>query len=280
MALRRLAVFAAALALGCPGPEESGPSAAPPAASRAPRIVSLTPLATRFLVELGVAPQLVAVDAVSRGLQGVDDMQVATLETAYHFDPDLVLLPALPDDVRSLSVLEGVGARVIQFAPHDLEDVFALCRSVAGPLVGEDAATAFERRIARPLSLIAGEASPDDRPRILALVSIDPPEIAGGHSFETDLIEIAGGSSITHGSDDNRRPIDTAGLESLAPDRVVVMTSQPLSAADEDRALRLVDGVAPVDFFQFERETFWLDEPADDAARLRASFLAAGLAGP
>lgn len=255
-------------------------AAGPPAASDAPRVVSLSPLATRFLEELGAAPQLVAVDAASREQLGNDERPVASLETAHRFDPDLVLLASLPDDIRSLHELESVGARVVEFAPHDLEDVYALCRSVAGPLLGEEAATDFERRIARPLSLIAGESSPENRPRILALVGVDPPEIAGGHSFETDLIEIAGGSSMTHGSDDARRPTDAAELARLAPDRVVVMTTRPLSAADEDRALRLVGGVAPVDFFQFDRESFWLAEPAEDAARLRAVFLAAGLAGP
>ena len=241
------------------------------------RIVSLSPIATRFLVELGVAPRLVAVDPRSRELlsaaQPTAVLETSSLEDAHRFAPDFVLLPALPDDIGSLAELEAAGARVVEFAPHDLEDVFALCRSVAGPLVGEEAATAFERRIARPLSLIAGQSSPEGRPRVVALVSVDPPEIAGGHSFETDLIEIAGGSSLTHGGDDNRRPIDAEELARLAPDRVVVMTASALVPADQDRALLLVGGIAPVDFFRFERETFWPAAPAEDAARLRAVFL-------
>jgi len=263
----RLVILAVAIELGCSN-EDDAPSP-PPAESR---IVSLSPLATRFLLELGVSSRLVAVDTGSLALLGTTPRPVTSLAAAHRFDADLVLVPALPDDVRSLADLADAGARVVEFAPHDLEDVFILVRGVAGPLVGEEAATAFERRIARPLALIAGQSPSEGRPRVIALVNVDPPEIAGGHSFETDLIEIAGGSSVTHGGDDNRRPIDAAELVRLAPDRVVVMTASALDARDQDRALRLVGAIASVDFFTFDRESFWLAEPAEDAARLRAIF--------
>lgn len=265
----RLSILAAGIGLGCTR-EDDAPS--PPPNPAEARIVSLSPLATRFLLELGVSSRLVAVDAESLAPLGATPRPTTSLEKAQRFHPDLVLLAALPEDVRSFSALSEAGARVVEFAPHDLEDVFALVRSIAGPLVGEEAATAFERRIARPLALIGGQSSPEGRPRVIALVSVDPPEIAGGHSFETDLIEIAGGSSVTHGSDDNRRPIDAEELARLAPDLVVVMTPSEQGPIDQDRALHLVGDIAPVDFFTFDRETFWLAEPAEDAARLRAVF--------
>ena len=299
-----LALFAG---LACPGEaDESARSSAttgPPGASaipaapkpddagnrgavripRAKRIVSLSPVASRFLLALGVGDRLVAVDGDSLGAPGIPALPATSFEDAARFNPDLVLVRSLPDDRRVLETLEAAGARIVEFAPHDLEDVFALCRSLGGELVGGAAAGEFERRIARPLALIAGESPAEGRPRVIALVRVDPPEIAGGHSFETDLIEIAGGSSITHGSDDHRRPIDSAGLARLAPDLVLVMTALPLGPADEDHALRLVGDIAPVSFFPFAPETFWLDEPAREAARLRETiveFERAARAGP
>jgi ABC-type hemin transport system substrate-binding protein len=288
-----LALLAGGAGLACPASDEgqtpigprdpaavlgpgdiAGPGSDSPMPRRARRIVSLSPLASRFVVALGVGDRLVAVDSGSVGEPGVPDRPTTRLEQAGAFEADLVLVPALPDDRATLAHLQASGARVVEFAPHDLEDVFALCRGVGGPLVGGEAAGQLERRIARPLSLVAGESPSEGRPRVLGLVSIDPPEIAGGHSFETDLIEIAGGSSLTHGSEDLRRPIDPAELARLAPDLVVVMTSRPLGPAEEDRAFRLVGEVAPVEFFQFDRETFWLEEPARDAKRLRAAIVA------
>lgn len=271
--------------IACPAADEMPPSSEtvePSRSAREPRperIVSLSPLASRFLLALGVADRLVAVDLASLGVPGMPDRPATSFDEALRFAPDLVVVPSLPDDRRTLGALESAGARIVEFAPHDLEDVFALCRGLGGELVGGAAAGQLERRIARPLALIAGESPAEGRPRVLALVRVDPPEIAGGHSFETDLIEIAGGSSITHGSDDNRRPIDPAGLALLAPDLVVVMTAQPLGPADEDRALRLVGDLAPVLFFPFAAETFWLDEPAREAARLRETIIVFERAG-
>ncbi len=52
------------------------------------------------------------------------------------------------------------------------------------------------------------------------------------------------------------------------------MTDGELGPADQDRALAFVGDLAPVIFFAFARETFWLEEPARDAARLRESIVA------
>ena len=268
----------AALALGCPAADApsdhpapakmatstTGPDPGSPAApAEAPRIVSLSPLATRFLGELGLGSLIVA-------FGGSTDR----LSDLVRLEPDFVFLPALPDDQSDLAELEASGTRVIAFAPHNLEDVMALLHGVGTELVGEDGATAFERRRLRPVALIAGQSSPFDRLRVLALVAVDPPEIAGGHSFETDLIEIAGASSLTHGGSDNRQPIDRENLAKRTPDLVVVMTDGELAPADQDRALEFVGQIAPVVFFPYARETFWLEEPARDAARLRESIVA------
>ncbi len=282
-----------ALALGCPAAEDGSDGTIPVRAATSsagsdpgqpdppagdPRVVSLSPLATRFLRELGVGTRIVALDGASDGTSNrqadTPDQRTADLDELVRLEPDYVFLPALPDDQAELTDLEASGARVVAFAPHDLEDVMALLRGVGVELVGEEGATTFERRLLRPVALVAGQSSPTDRLRVIALVGIDPPEIAGGHSFETDLIEIAGATSLTHGGDDNRRPIDRESLAKLTPDLVVVMTDGELGPADQDRALAFVGELAPVVFFAFARETFWLEEPARDAARLRESIVA------
>ena len=283
----------ATLALGCPAAEDTSDRPAPagtassaagldpgqPAApAEAPRIVSLSPLATRFLGELGAGSLIVALDGpadlTSTEATHAPNEFATRLSDLARLEPDYVFLSALPDDQADLADLEGSGTRVVAFAPHNLEDVMGLLHGVGIELVGEDEATAFERRLLRPVALIAGQSSPYDRLRVLALVGVDPPEIAGGHSFETDLIEIAGAASLTHGGSDNRQPIDRENLAKQTPDLVVVMTDGELGPADQDRALEFVGEIAPVVFFPFARETFWLAEPARDAARLRESIVA------
>lgn len=286
-------LLAGLLVLGCPAAEDSterpvptapaNPSPAlepdrsePP--SKAPRIVSVSPLATRFLRELGAGDRIVALDGseapASPGQDGAPLAPPAHLADLVAVEPDYVFVPALPDDQAELVPLQAAGIRVVEFAPHSLEDVMALLYGIGAEIVGEDGAVAFERRLLRPVALIAGQSSPFDRLRVLALVGVDPPEIAGGHSFETDLIEIAGGSSLTHGGSDVRQPIDGEKLSQWKPDLVVVMTDGELRPADQDRALEFVGEIAPVVFLPYARETFWLEEPAREAARLREAIVA------
>lgn len=288
-ALAGLGLALAILSSGCPqtGSQPSAALGERPAADAsgatraigaapvdAPRIVSLSPLATRFLIQLGLEDQLVALkpepaeDADRSG--GPPDLAAAA-----RLEPDFVFLPALPDDRTELAELEAVGARIVEFAPHDLEDLLALCQGIGVELAGREGVEAFERRVLRPVALIAGQSPPTNRLRALALIGLDPPEIAGGHSFETDLIQVAGASSLTHGADDARRPIDRAGLAALEPDLILVMTEAALTPEQHEQVLDLTYGIAPVHAFPFRRELFWLDEPVREATRLRELIVAA-----
>lgn len=244
----------------------------------APRaIVSLSPLATRFLFALGVGAQVVAVDRESASLPGLASLPVTDRAGAERFEPDFILTSEFATDSPAATNAPAgaargevaIGPRVLEFAPHDLEDVYALCREIGTALAGEAEATALERRIARPLARVAGESPPDGRPGIVALIGLDPLEIAGGHSFETDLIEAAGGSSLTHGSDETRRTVDRETLRRLRPDLIVAVSTEELPADAQERVVVAVGDLAPVVFFVFDRERFWLEEPARDALRLR-----------
>ncbi|MBK7948327.1 MAG: ABC transporter substrate-binding protein [Deltaproteobacteria bacterium] len=263
------------IALGCPAPAESGRTASGEGPTKAPRILSLSPLATRFLDQLGLGDRIVPLSPMTPGGSDSPAERAVDFDELARREPDFVFLPALPDDRTELAPLEAAGARIVEFAPHDLEDLLALLQGVGVELAGKQGVEAFERRVLRPVAMVAGQSSPTDRLRVVAVVGIDPPEIAGGHSFETDLIEIAGATSLTHGADDERRPIDRDGLAALKPDLVLVMTGSALTSEQRERVLDLTYGIAPVHDFEFARETFWLDEPVREATRLRELIVAA-----
>jgi len=140
------------LQCACSGDEESAPGGSrqqvPPLDSPEQRIVSLSALATHFVTELGVGHMLVGVDAESSTLPGLADLPVVDLESAHNLAPDIVLIPDLVavGDVAARS-LELAGARLVEFAPHDFEDVFALCRAGTGARrCGDRLRTARTRR--------------------------------------------------------------------------------------------------------------------------------------
>ena len=276
--LRLLAFLFAVLAgtawVGCDSPSGTGshPATSPPPV--ADRIVSLTVQGTRFVRAIGAEDRLVAVDAASAAAAGFGAHAVVDASDVAAWAPDLVLAPSgsllftLPGAQLDL----GAG-RVIEFEPHDLEEVFELSREVGTLLVGPVEATRYEARLARPLAAIGGASFGRPRPRVLALVALDPPLAAGGHSFETDLVEIAGGRSVTHGGDAQRRPVTRSEVARWAPDRIVVMM-QALPPSDElERVREALDSQVPIDAVEFEADVLWeggLVPIAEGLARLLA----------
>ena len=110
---------------------------------------------------------------------------------------------------------------------------------------------------------------------MVAVVGFDPLELAGGHSFETDLIEIAGGTSVTHGGDESRLRIREDSWLELVPDLILVGTPREPTLAERSAALEALPAGYPVDFFVFEPERFWLRDAEETAQRLRAVLLRA-----
>lgn len=182
-------------------------------------------------------------------------------------------------EAASRTALRASGASLIEFAPHDLDDLLSLVRELGPRLVGRAAAVRFELGLSRPLAEIGGSSYGELRPRVAAIVGVEPLELAGGHSFETDLIEIAGGSSLTHGGEETRiraRPGDRLLRE---PDLFVHFSVVVPEAATRRRLRSVLPGEIPLVFFEVDFDRFWLEAPAEHALRLRRSILSS-LAAP
>ncbi|MEZ4217461.1 MAG: hypothetical protein R3E88_13340 [Myxococcota bacterium] len=259
-----------------------------PVDDRPPRVVSLAPVATRFVVALGAGRTLVGVDAASAELIELAELglapEIVDFAGAGRLAPDIVIVPDLPEpgalaapragpgDVAAGAAPEpgAAGAAVVRFAPHDLEELYEASRTLGAWLVGDERALAFESGIGRPLGIVGGRSPDRDRLRVVGVVSLDPVVFAGGHSFETDLIEIAGGTSVTHGGEDVHVPATPAAWAALAPEVALVFTREPPGEAARARARAALPVDVRVEFFAFDRDAFWLDAPADDARRLQS----------
>jgi ABC-type Fe3+-hydroxamate transport system substrate-binding protein len=267
-ALRGLGALALLLA-AC---ERETPAAPAPGehARASIRVVSLSPLATRFVLAIGARGHLVAADAVSAQLPELAGLPAVDLSTAAELRPDLVLVAQAPEPGDpAASALHRSGSQIAEFAPHDFEDALVLVRGVGAELAGTVQASQFEAAFSRPLAAIGGESHGQRRPRVVAVVSVDPLVIAGGHSFETDLIEIAGGTSVTHPGSEPRLAIDADRWRELAPDLVLVIAEPPASPRDESALRNALPPGPEVAYFTFD-PSFWLDASDEPARRLRA----------
>ncbi len=259
-----------ALACGTGEDAESPETGFAPAIREIPYLVSLSPIASRFLLEIGAGDQILAVDARSQRLAGLGDRPVVTLAAALELGPKVVLIPERSAEQADIKPPEAPsGTRIVEFAPHDLEDVLELAQNLGEFIVRREQAHRFSMERSRDLALIGGESFGQTRPRTAAVVNLDPVTLAGGHSFETDLVEIAGGSSVTHGGEETRKVIEDADWVTLSPDLVVVMTHGPMNHAQREAALAVLPGEIETAFFAFSAPGFWIDEPVETARRFR-----------
>lgn len=232
------------------------------------------------MLALGAGSLLVGVDGDSRSeLPELGALPAVAPEGLARLVPDLVIAPPeLQPQVDAFS--SPTGFETVSFEVHDLEDVFLLSQTLGVRLVGPARAAVFERGIARPLALVAGRGPGLGRLAVVALVSIDPPQLAGGHSFATDLIEVAGGRSVTHGGDANRLDADGATLAALAPDVVVVMRPGTVSQGDLERLRRELSLQVPLFAFTVDFDRVFDGELEQRAEALRAALALHAHAGP
>lgn len=226
-----------------------------------PRVVSLTPLGTRAMEMLSLTDLIVAADVASRGRLAklVPD---ATLEDVIRHRPDLVLigLREPPRDAAQIEVLETSGIPILEIAPHQMEEALFLYEALATMLGKAERGRTVARRIGDPFARTSARQLGRVRPRVAVVVDDASLLLAGGHSFETDLVEMGGGESLTHGNEEARVATNVEDLRAAAPDLVIVAMAASLPDA---RRAELATRFAPlrVVFDVLDTDELWLGNP-------------------
>jgi iron complex transport system substrate-binding protein len=231
------------------------------------RIVSLSPTATEVVVALGEGPRLVAVNPASARRAGLDDVaEVGDVARLLALAPDAVIAPArVAADVRR--ALPGV--HVLEMNVHDLESGWASCREIGALLGRDEEARRFVRRVSRPLAQMSASSVGRRRPRVAALLSLDPLVLAGGHGFVADLIEIAGGENVTHGRDEPRVATSAAALAWQAPELALLVGPSAPSENDLAFARGALGPTVRIEWLAMSDPWPWLSEALPTAELVR-----------
>lgn len=172
--------------------------AAPPA-----RIVSLVPSATEILFALGADARVVGVTdycdfpPAARAKPSVGGMINPSLETLLTLEPDLVIATDEGNREETFTQLGRLGIPLFLVRAHRVGDVTDVITRL-GALTGTDATarslvTSMDRRVERVRRAVASLR----RPRVLYVVWPDPLLVPARDAIVTELIQIAGGDSVT-----------------------------------------------------------------------------------
>jgi iron complex transport system substrate-binding protein len=196
---------------------------------RAPeRIVSLVPSVTEIVFSLGAEDRLVGRTdfcdhpAGVRAKPSVGGMVNPNLETLVALKPDLVV--ATDEGNREETVRQLTRLRIPTYLVHAnriAETVDLIAR--VGVLTGrQDAVPRLTGEMLRRVEAVRRAVAPFRRPRVLYVLWPEPLIVPGKDSILTELIEVAGGASITAGDGDAYPRFSLEAVVARAPEVIIL----------------------------------------------------------
>jgi iron complex transport system substrate-binding protein len=195
---------------------------------RAARIVSLAPSITETVFVLGEGERLVGVtdycdyppEAARKPRVG--GISTPSIEAILALRPDLILATAESNRAEHVDRLTALGLPVYVIRPVDFETVLESIDRIGGVLGREGVARARVASMRRDADAIARAVAGAPRPRVLYVVWPNPLIAPGRGTLITELLQRAGGESVTAA---DPLPYPRLSLETVVerrPDRIIV----------------------------------------------------------
>ena len=196
---------------------------APPA-----RIVSLVPSVTEIVFALGGEDRLVGrsdycdFPAAARRKPSVGGMVNPSFETLVMLKPDLVIATDEGNREETFLQLRRLGIPVYLVHANSVREMLDVIGRV-GELTGRQAAVrALSGDIERRIEAVRRAVAPFPRPRVLYVLWPDPLIVPGRQSMLHELIEAAGGESITGADGDAYPRFSLEAAVARAPDVIIL----------------------------------------------------------
>ncbi|MBI4635172.1 MAG: cobalamin-binding protein [Candidatus Rokubacteria bacterium] len=231
--MRRLVLVALASTLGLAGPVQAFTVrdmlgrevtlAGPPR-----RIVSLVPSATEVIFALGAEDRLVGVTdfcdfpPAARAKPSVGGMVAPSLEAIVALRPDLVIATNAGNREETFRDLGRVGIPTYLVTPSRIAEMLDMVARI-GELTGRGAAVApLRARLEQRITAVQRAVLPLRRPRVLYVLWPEPLIVPGRDALVTELIELAGGASVTAGEADAYPRLSLEAAVARAPEVILL----------------------------------------------------------
>lgn len=205
------------------------------------RIVSLVPSVTESAFALGGEARIVGVSdfcdwpPAARAKPRVGGMVNPSLETLVALKPDLVVGTDEGNREETFVQLQRLGIPVYIVHAHRISEMYELIARV-GALTGRrDAVGPLVTGIQRRIDAVRAAVKARPAPRVLYVLWPDPLLVPGRDSHLTEMIELAGGRSITAGEPVSYVRFSIEAAVARAPE-VIVLADHSTGASTAGRA--------------------------------------------
>lgn len=216
------------------------------------RIVSLVPSVTEILFALGSDDRLVGVTDFcdfppdARSKPSVGGMINPSLETIVTLRPDLVIATTEGSREETFSQLRRLGIPTFLVVAHRLGDAARVIERL-GHLTGRpDAASTTVRTLERRIQAVRKAVAARPRPRVLYVLWPEPLIVPGRDALVTELIQAAGGDSITATEGQAYPRLSLEAAVALNPEVIVLASHGPRSGPVEPERWARLGNVAAV----------------------------------
>jgi iron complex transport system substrate-binding protein len=170
---------------------------------RAERIVSLAPSVTEILFALGAGDRVVGVTSYcdypseARSKESVGDTLKPNVERIVALKADLVIVSTASQVESFVQKLEALGIPVYVTNPRSIEGVLESISAIGAIIGVADAARQLTDKLRGRIALISSRLADRTPPSVFVILGTEPLITAGASSFINDLVNRAGGRSIS-----------------------------------------------------------------------------------
>jgi iron complex transport system substrate-binding protein len=199
------------------------------------RLVCLMPSVVDDVYALGAGADVIAVTdytkypAEARTKPSVGSILTPSMETILSLHPDLVLGSADMSHTETLQQLERLGIVVFMVSTHGVNGIYQSIESLGLALNREDSARALIARLRGREAEVRRQVKGKSVVSILMPVGYDPIVTIGKHAFITELIEIAGGRSVTGDIDQEWPQVSLEAVLARAPEALLLIRGSRMS---------------------------------------------------
>ena len=184
---------------------------------------------------LGAGADVIAVTdytkypAAARAKPSVGSILAPSMETILSLHPDLVLGSADMSRTETLQQLERLGIVVFMISTHGVEGIYQSITSLGRALNRENSARDLVARLRAREAQVRRQVNGKPVVSILMPVGYDPILTIGKHAFITELIEIAGGHSVTSDLDQDWPQVSLEAVLERAPEALLLIRGSRMS---------------------------------------------------
>ena len=195
------------------------------------RIISLAPSITEILFALKLEDRVIGVTSYcdfpdeAKAKEKVGDTIKPNLERLIVLKPDLVLISTASQLEKITRQLDQLGIPVFVTSPQSVAGVLTSLRKI-GELTGaEQQAEALAAEMQTRITAVQRQATTNSAPRVLYILQLSPLITAGKNTFINDLINQAGGRSISGEETTDYPQFSREAVIARAPEIIIIPAS-------------------------------------------------------